>query len=244
MTCVRAALLSLPLVIAGSAGAQSPAPATASPPAAAPRADAPAQASTSTAPVAPAGVAAAEQAPGRIGIGGAIGTSGLLPALYLPIDVGSVRVEGEVGYVKASTRDSSLSDTRIGIGIFGIGPTSPSVRAYGGVRVQYLRLESSRTSEGVRGAAVLGGEWAATPAVAFGVEGQLGYTGAESGSASGLDVSAQAVLRIFLISVGGPASAKPAASTGGGGAKSSGLQKCRTSDDCDRGICYEGYCRH
>jgi hypothetical protein len=271
---LRAALLSLPLVIAGTAGAQSAAPAPAGPapanpaaPGAGQGAGTPVQAApAATPPAARASAAGAQQPPGRIGLGAAIGTSGVIQALYVPIDVGAVRAEAEVGYVRASADAADASVTRLGIGIFGLAPTSPSVQAYGGVRLQYVHLESRGTSDALRVAAVLGGEWAAAPAAALGLEGQLGY--ASSGSASGVDVSAQVFLRIFLASFGRPASASPApagggasaspapagggasanpaAATGGGSAprKSPGLQKCSTSNDCDRGICYEGYCRH
>lgn len=246
---LRPALLVIPLLAATAAFAQSPAaPPDVEPP------PQPAAAGTAVPPSStPAVAASGAPAEGarslrRIGVGVALGTSGVLPAVYVPFDTEGVRTELELGYDGSPTADDEDSALRVGLGVFGLASSDGPVRGYGGVRLRYARAElGGATSAAVRLAAAFGGEWVPTPAVAIGAEGQLGFTrfSEPDHAPNRLDVTAQAFLRVFT-SVDGRRGARPApaaAKAPAAPAAPSRLARCRTSADCDRGICYEGYCR-
>lgn len=253
---VRSALVSLALLAAASTAAQVP---TAEPAAEAP----PGAPATSGATPAPAAAPAADRdaPPGRIGLGVALGASGILPAIYMPVDVEGARVELEFGY-EGSTDSDAGSALRAGLGLFSLVPATGDVRGYGGVRLRYLRAEDAGTAAAaaLRVAAALGGEWVPHPSVAIGAEAQLGYSWfSEPANASDrIDATAQAFLRVFT-SFGepGPRPAPAAAGPRSGVAapapapapprprpRPRPLVRCQTKADCEGlEICYEGYCR-
>ncbi|HEX9049488.1 MAG TPA: hypothetical protein VF841_03045, partial [Anaeromyxobacter sp.] len=181
----------------------------------------------------------------RIGLGAGFGTGGAPPVLYLPVDAGQVRVELEGAYDKTGTSAASATRARVGLGMFGLVPVAPATRLDAGLRVQYARDDrtGAGTSEAIRIAAALAGEWFPAPSVSLGVEGQIGYSAGLGHEVSGLNVSAQAILRIFLSTMrssgSGSAGAEPR------DARPKRLKKCQHSSDCERpDICFDGYCRH
>lgn len=160
-----------------------------------------------------------------------------------------MRLEGELGYVEGKSSGSRVSRAHLGIGAFCLVPTLPGVQAYYGGRLQYEWLTESDTSlDAFRVAAAVGGEWRPVPAVAFGVEGQLGYTDrkasapAISGPVSrGVATSTLVFLRVFpgQSSPGSSSAAPPA-----GPRKATPRQRCEGWADCTGGgVCVEGYCR-
>lgn len=236
MNTLRVALVALSLVAASSSAADAP------PAAATPQAGAAAPATpTSAASAAPA----TQLTPvTRIGLGVGIGTGDGSPALYVPVEAGPVRIELDGAYARFGTRDANVTTARLGLGIFGLVPIAPAIRCDAGARFRYARddLSGAHASEAIRIAAVLGGEWAPAPAFSIGVEGQVGYSAGLGDAVSGLDVSAQAILRVFL------ATGKPSRSASAGAsqdvARPARLKKCQHSTECERpDICFDGYCR-
>lgn len=232
MTALRAVLVSGSL-LAATAFAAEPPPAS-PPPAAAPQAAAP--------PANPA-----EPAGDRVGLGAGIGSGGTA-ILLVPFDLGATRVELEGAYAKSGTSDLEVSASHLGLGVLGLWAAAPAVRGSAGARVQWERASAgSVTSDAVRVAAALGAEWVPTPAVSLGVEGQAGYAFAAGGSAVGaFDVSAQAVLRVFLSSSGaGRAGSEAGKAQGGPGGAPVAPKRCASTWDCDgRDLCLDGVCRH
>lgn len=255
MASHRLALLSLTLLVATPVGAQvatqgPPAPEPAGAPVPGVRAQSPAETTPAAAPV----EARTQEKPvARLGIGAGLGGTSLsTPTLYVPLDVGSLRLELEGAYAAGTASDTNATAIHVGLGAFRLVPTLPGIRTYFGGRLQYERLGvTGASSDGVRVAAVLGGEWFPAPAVSVGVEGQLGYSGgsanlpAGSAASRGVATSAQVILRIFLTSFSGgdwsasetPVAEKPAARPP--------LVKCQTRSDCSGlDFCYGGVCRH
>jgi hypothetical protein len=237
MIAARAALLAVSLVVAAPSAAQAPAPAAPPQPPAAP---APAQASLGVAspPGAPEGSVT------RFGIGAGIGTRGTAPTVYLPLDAGPVRMELDGSYAKVGTKQVSSTTARVGLGLFALVPIDRAIRCPAGVRLEYARDDvPGATAEAIRFAAAIGGEWAPVPAVALGVETQVGYSAGLGDRVSGVDVSAQAILRVFLSAVRSSRSAGAAAAPQDGRPRR--LTKCQRNSDCERpDICFDGYCRH
>jgi hypothetical protein len=179
----------------------------------------------------------------RFGLGAGIGAGGR-PVLYLPIDVGSVRVELNGAYSRFGRSDLSTTTARVGFGMFGLVPVEPGVRCPLGARFEYVRDGvSGASAEAIRIALAVGGEWVPAPSVSLGVEGQVGYSAGLGDAVSGVDVSAQAILRVFLSSSRSSRSAAAAATPQD--ARPKRPQKCQRSSDCEPpDICFDGYCRH
>jgi hypothetical protein len=206
---------------------------------------APARAQVSEPPAPAAAGAAQTPELSRLGLGVSFAAPGPASTIYVPMDFGALRVEWEVGYLEAHTGDSRATAGHLGVGVFRLVPTFPGVQAYYGARLQYEWLSAGgEDSNGPRFAAALGGEWLPVPAVAFGVEGQLGYSDrpasvpAVSGSVAtrGFATSALVFLRVFL----GGGSTSAAA----GPQKPPPPTRCKESADCtEGGICFDGYCR-
>jgi hypothetical protein len=233
MTALHAARLAAALLAASPAVAEPPA---ASAPAAAP----------SSAPAAPAAAPAGASEPAgvRFGVGAGIGTGSSAPVLYLPFDGRRVRFELDGAYRKAGTSDASSTASRVGAGLFGLWSVQPSVRGSAGLRVQYLRDalsvgDASAAVEAVRFAGAVGAEWAPVPTFSIGVEGQVGYSAGLGDAVSALDVSAQAIVRVFLTT--GKTSAAAAQQPAGARRPA----RCTSNSDCEGlDFCYEGTCRH
>jgi len=241
MSRLRTALLSASLLIATTAAAQSTPAASAAEPAGSQATGASVQSTPAASAAVPAeGSKVASRSVERYGLGVSLGGRGWDPTLYVPMDLDRLRFELEAAYASASADDADASTGRLGVGLFGLVPTSPGIQAYIGGRLQYVHLGvSGGSSDGVRAAFALGGEWAPAPAVALGVECQVGYTAA-SGAAKGADTTALAFLRIFLASV----SPEERASLEAKKAKAPRSVKCTQDRDCSGlDICYDGYCR-
>lgn len=222
MTAARAALLAASLLVASRSAAQAP-------PAAAP--------------------AAREPAEDRAGIGVGIGSGGT-SSLYVPFDVGSTRVELQGAYARTGTEDVHASSTLLGLGLFGLWDVAPATRGSVGGRAQYARDavsagDASAHADALRIAFALGAEWVPVPSVSLGAEGQAGYSIGLSNSVSGFDVSAQAILRVFLSSSKAKASASTSGGDGAGTDRPPPPVKCERDSDCSgRDICFNGRCRH
>lgn len=241
MSCLRTALLSATLLAASAAAAQ----ATPAAPAVEPGVP---QATAALAPAAPTptastpaeGVKVGAPPTERYGLGVSLGGRGWDPTLYVPMDLGQLRLEFEAAYTNGSADDADASSGHLGLGVFGLVPTSPGMQAYVGGRLQYVHAAGTgATSNGVRAAFALGGEWAPAPSVALGVEWQVGYTAA-SGAAKGVDTTALAFLRVFLVA----SSPEERASLAAKQAKAPRTVKCTQDRDCaGLDICFDGYCR-
>jgi hypothetical protein len=233
MTGVRAILVVASLLLASPSSAEPP-PAT-PPPGSAPDALRAPAAASPVDPAAPTGV--------RVGLGVGIGFGGT-PALFVPLDAGARRLEVEGAYESGGTNDLKISNSRLGLGLFGLWGAAPAVRGSAGARVRWERASvGEANADRVRIAAALGGEWVPVPLVSLGVEGQAGYALGWGGAVSGFDVSAQAVLRVFLseLASSGP---KPGAATWDRPAPPRG-KKCSSKSDCDGlDFCFDGVCRH
>lgn len=235
MSFAHAALLCLPLL----AAAEETAPPAAVPPA-------PATSAPAAGPVSAA--APAVLPPGRVGVGVAIGPGEEFPALYLSVDAGALRTELEAAYREDTAGGDRVVAARAGLGLFGLLDTSTGARCALGGRVQWVRWDAAAPSQGLRVAGVVGAEWSPAPALALGVEGQLGYTIAgdhlfRSGGAGadrGLDVTAQAFLRVFLAGFErtAPAHAAPR------DPPPAPPRRCRRMTDCEGpDVCVDGVCQ-
>jgi hypothetical protein len=153
-----------------------------------------------------AGAASAQQQPGRVRVGLGVGlptselsslsstapagSAGLLPAqLYVPIDLGSFRLEPELGFIAVSQDGgSSASYWAVGTGAFYLMQLAEQARLYVGGRL-VIGLEDRKDVGGVGGgnltstthgtdaylAATFGGEVLLHPRVGLGAEAQLGH---------------------------------------------------------------------
>lgn len=252
MTCRHAALLSLTLLVAAPSRAQQPEPAAPAVPAAQPAVQV--QRPAEAVPVV-AGTATATEAPparGRWGLGASIASSGEVPTLYLPVDLEGSRLEPELAFAQATIGGARSTAAHLGFGLFRLVPTAPGVQAYWGGRLQYQWANLAGTTfHGARIAAAVGGEWLPVPAVALGVEGQLGYSamsaslpaGSGGVAARGVATSALVFLRVF------PGRASPdrerAAPAQGTPRTPPRGTRCKQTADCSGiDMCHDGVCRH
>lgn len=147
-----------------------------------------------------------ERVPVRIGLGVALPTAGDFPSFYLPIQVNQgLRIEPELGLIRLDVNGASGSALQVGLGLLGTSHVAPQVGAYGGLRLQLQRFDSSGSNgyTNVRVAGVMGGEWQPVPQVALGVEAQAAYLSVDrsfggSSAATGFTTAGLLFLRIFL----------------------------------------------
>lgn len=188
------------------ATAAAPQAATAPPAGEATSASTPGIAQAPVAAVAAPVAAPAEAHRVRVGLGVALPSAGDFPSFYVPIQVNpSLRIEPELGLVRASSGGDDATALQVGLGLLGTGAVAPQVGAYGGLRFQLQRVDGSGGGSltNVRVAAVLGGEWQPVPQVALGVEAQAAYVSVdgaflEGQTASGFATAGLVFFRVFL----------------------------------------------
>jgi len=184
----------------------------------------------------------------RIGVGAALGPAGAVPRLLFPLDFGALRVEPGLGYSRVPGARDSVGHA--GLGLLALRSALPGTRAYLGGRVEYEWLSSTQLSSHTwRLAGALGGEWIPLPAVALGVELQVGYSNGAAAQTSAkreaIDTSALLFLRVFLAEgTARPSEKRNEPPARGGQQEATPLQRCRSTSDCiDGGICIDGACR-
>lgn len=143
--------------------------------------------------------------------------------LYVPIQLGQIRVEPFLGWTRSDTDAAGKdSDVTLGIGAFFVQPVASQIQLYAGARLGSQWLSHKDANYGLAGtvktssrntllAAAAGGEYLPIPRVAVGAELQVGYLSigdtkrtvagnptVEGGGGSGTGTQATVFVRVFL----------------------------------------------
>ncbi len=104
--------------------------------------------------------------------------------IYVPINIGVLRIEPSLGYFSYDEdAGGSGSSLFLGVGGFYVMKPAPAFNYYAGARIGFnfvnLKNTGGATASGTdfRLAAAVGGEWMATPRFSLGAEAQFGRTG-------------------------------------------------------------------
>ena len=143
--------------------------------------------------------------------------------LYVPVQIGQLRVEPFLGWSRSDTDFTGKdSDVTIGVGAFFVQPVASQIQLYAGGRLGSQWVSHQPPNYGVPGsvktssrntllAVAAGGEYLPIPRVAVGAELQMGYMSVgdtkavvsgggttEAGGGSGSGTQATVFVRVFL----------------------------------------------
>ena len=113
----------------------------------------------------------------EVGIGGSIRSGE--SDIYLPIDLGSLRIEPFIGWTRYHSENGFggyTSEYRdFGVGVFGHGTLSDNIQLIGGARAVYVRYAGFGDQTGYRIEPTLGAEYFLTPRFSVALENFYSY---------------------------------------------------------------------